>query len=218
MLFIGDCHGCFGRYIGILKNHSGSTLQVGDMGVGFGHAKPLTKDYMGVASEWIPEVPFNQLVNPRNHKWIRGNHDNPAECLKYPTFIGDYGYDAHTGIFWFGGGYSPDWKYRVPTLSWWEDEEQSFDAIGQAITLYKKVKPAIMVSHEAPSVAKVFVLQPNGFPNTMSRTEMALQHIMDIHEPSEWIFGHYHIRKTFKHGPTRFHCLGELKNDVTDRC
>ena len=54
MLIIGDVHGKINEYLQLIKNRKHS-IQLGDFGVGFVD---------------IPELPIN-------HRFIRGNHDNP---------------------------------------------------------------------------------------------------------------------------------------------
>ena len=71
--FIGDVHGKYGRYETILKNSDLPTIQVGDMGVGFFH-----RDYEGTLRPFA-NPPYDKMV-AGNHRFIRGNHDNPYVC------------------------------------------------------------------------------------------------------------------------------------------
>lgn len=50
-----------------------------------------------------------------------------------------------------------------------------------------------------------------------TRTSTALQAMLDIHQPKEWIFGHYHYTLQFQIANeagemlrTKFTCVGEL--------
>lgn len=43
-----------------------------------------------------------------------------------------------------------------------------------------------------------------------TRTSQALQRMFEEHQPEYWMFGHYHLDRTFKIGRTEFCCLNEL--------
>jgi hypothetical protein len=34
--------------------------------------------------------------------------------------------------------------------------------------------------------------------------------MLDIHQPEEWYFGHWHKTMQYKYGRTYFHCIGIL--------
>ena len=86
---IGDVHGKTGDYKRLVRSMEPGqrSIQIGDMGVGFS----------GV-------VVHNMSMD---HRWFRGNHDDPAKCRKNPNYLGDYGYLPEDGIFW---------ARRVPTV------------------------------------------------------------------------------------------------------
>ena len=121
MLFVGDNHSQFATYSYILfkMQHKGGqigvdcSLQLGDMGIGFNDRDPkFSKDNLS----WFPEIDLN-------HKFIRGNHDNPAMCKSHPNYLGDWGYLSDPNIFYVSGGYSVDYMYRTVGVSFWADEE-----------------------------------------------------------------------------------------------
>ena len=66
---IGDVHGNIAEYLAICSECDRS-VQLGDMGLGF----------KGVY------LPSDEVMN---HKFIRGNHDDPAACREHPYFIKD---------------------------------------------------------------------------------------------------------------------------------
>ena len=70
MLFIGDVHGCFNPYKKVTES-ADSSLQLGDMGNGF-----RTRMNKGGVTR-SPEL-------NHNHKFIRGNHDDPSVCRSHP--------------------------------------------------------------------------------------------------------------------------------------
>lgn len=210
MIIIGDVHGftkSYQRWIQRNLDPSVRTIQIGDMGLGFS----------GVG---LPS-PGMQLLDG-NHKFFRGNHDNPAKCRAHKNYLGDYGYLPQDGIFWCAGAWSIDQAYRVEGVSWWRDEELSYDELGKALELYEQTKPRFVLSHEAPAKAAGTLLMdmvgPYAYEKAKcadSRTSQALQMMLDKHEPEEWIFGHFHVDKQFyvPNCSTKFRCVGGIMQD-----
>lgn len=168
MLFIGDVHGLSDTYFDIINGTDEPTIQVGDMGIGF-------TDY---PESW----------NPKD-KFIRGNHDNPSLCRAHPNYLGEFGLTKE-GIFYFSGAISIDKAYRVEGKSWWPDEELSWSQCVSAISLYEKVKPEIVVSHDSPMSSWL----PSHHKLDRTRTNQCLAEMLSIHRPSLWVHGHHHIR------------------------
>ena len=212
MIFIGDCHGAFKTYKYILFNmlHKGGSkgtpcsLQCGDMGIGFPE-KGIGYEKDG--KSYAPEL-------GQEHKFIRGNHDDPALCRSHPNYAGDWKYFKHPDIFVVGGGYSVDYKWRVPNVTWWENEELSNCQLGQMFRFYKQYKPRIVVSHECPSVVLYKVVTNSLKLLKRSRTEKMLQNMYEYHQPEFWIFGHHHNRKEIDAGGVHFVALNELVRTV----
>jgi predicted phosphohydrolase len=199
---IGDIHGKTQQYQKILRQkYSGQrTIQVGDMGIGFS----------GVGLHDLASI-------PGDHRWFRGNHDDPDKCYTYKSYLGDYGFLPKDSLFWLAGAFSIDRAWRVPGVSWWAGEELSSSELQKAIDIYIQAKPRFVISHEAPSEAAKYMLtvvlggfRPEKLDCTMSRTSEALQVMMDAHQPEEWVFGHYHRNVTFPWKGTKFTCVTEL--------
>lgn len=205
LTFIGDVHGKIPELLNLLErrcNDSDYVLQIGDMGIGFG----------GVV---LP------TLNRTYFEFIRGNHDDPKQCQQHYNYAGEYGYNRHN-IFYLGGAWSIDHTWRKewnlanrPKKVWWEDEELSQQQLDDAIDLYTSTRPRIVATHEAPTETAKRVLN-DGFrveklPCVNTRTSIALQHMLDIHQPDYWFFGHYHRTINFTLGSTRFQCLNELE-------
>ena len=169
---------------------------------------------------------FGKPVPVTGRPFIRGNHDDPAVCRKHPDYIGDYGYDTAHDLFYLGGAFSIDWKMRRTRMKlfpkegpiWWDDEEVSPKELGNALRLYTKSKPKIMVSHECPSVVAHELLNTmllHGAASTEkiesanSRTARTLQKMFEAHQPELWCFGHYHLDREMQMGATKFVCVGE---------
>jgi hypothetical protein len=217
MYLIGDVHANIGKYRKILKSlpEGSKSIQLGDMGLGFAgvHLHPV-----------MP-----------GHMFIRGNHDDPKACQKNPAYLGEYGYLPFEDIFYMGGAWSIDYMYRTPGVSWWPDEELSAQQLESAWELYCKAKPKIVVTHEAPLVAGLWMLSQCTLPKTPpdalcnvakdenydkykkelgqkeTRTGRKLQDMLDVHVPDKWFFGHYHKSETFSMRGCEFRCLAELE-------
>jgi hypothetical protein len=201
IIIIGDVHGKTGTYQKMIRRmpEGQRTIQIGDMGIGFS----------GVGLHEMPP----------DHKWFRGNHDNPEKCRATTNYLGDWGYLEADRLFWLAGAFSMDQKWRIEGVSWWRDEELSIMQLNEAIDLYKEKKPRFVVSHEAPARAGRSLLDGLMGPCFSakgeccnSRTSQALQYMLEWHQPEEWVFGHYHVDKTFQvqNCKTKFTCVAEL--------
>lgn len=198
LLAVGDCHGHFERLRAIRDNYPEPVFQVGDFGLGF--------------DGFVPEF-------PKDMRFIRGNHDDPAACKAHPNYAGEFGYKD--GVFWCGGAYSIDhaWRrqYNASHFNkvWWPDEELSLGALVDAQRLYDETKPSVVLTHEAPEAARNKLLMqivPDFRPekNVYTRTATAFQKMFESHKPKLWVFGHYHITQSFEIEGTKFQCLNEL--------
>lgn len=197
IVVIGDVHGKTTQYQKILrqKYEGRRTIQIGDMGIGF----------KGVGLHEMPP----------NHRWLRGNHDDPEKCKQNVNYLGDYGFLAADNLFYLAGAFSIDRDYRVAGVSWWSGEELSWNELDKAVELYKQVQPKFVISHEAPEEISFYmltVIEPGFRPEKLakSRTSQALQVMFDFHKPKEWVFGHYHLDKSFDWKGTKCTCVAEL--------
>jgi Calcineurin-like phosphoesterase len=213
--FVGDIHSNSTQYHRLLIGCDAS-IQVGDMGAGFSSLKP-------------GYPPGQEIAFPRTGKdwFIRGNHDNPKACYENEHYLGDYGFDRKiipgTTLFFMGGAWSIDKPMRIPGVDWWPEEELSPEALEQAVKLYSEARPEIVVTHEAPLSACEHMFKDipifGGWGTTygketgalLTRTNQALQTMLDIHRPSLWVFGHYHWSRRFVLDGTNFSCLNELE-------
>jgi len=180
---IGDIHGHFNVYQRLIANRT-NTIQLGDFGVGF--------------PSWMP---FDLDLT---HRFIRGNHDNPATCRDHPNCLGDYGYLAEKKIFYIGGAYSIDKEQRTVGVDWWDDEELSYLDLKAMMTLYASVKPYIVISHECPKEIFPYLGCPSFIP---SRTQQAMDQLLKVHRPKYWIFAHYHVSVMQQVKNTLYTCL-----------
>jgi len=186
----------------------GCSIQVGDMGI-------------------FTDNCFAGLPVMAQHRFIRGNHDNPELCRAHPNYLGDYGYLSAQDIFFLSGGWSIDVDFRTPGIDWWRDEELTTQELQSAIDLYEQSKPRIVVSHECPTAVKAATLRAVAHQNRNSwgdkatyhsRTELALQAMFELHQPEVWIYGHYHVRCEIVEQGTRFNCLNEFISGPIKEC
>lgn len=196
MRFIGDVHG---KYEGWQKrarrSPSGRSIQVGDFGVGFGKTEP----------------PIFEQLDPKMHRYIRGNHDNPSVAAKDTRWIADGAQEGD--MFFLGGARSIDQAMRVEGVSWWRDEEISdevaWDISGRFFN--GELQPRIMVTHDCPWLVALKIFQyPSLKLESGSKTGQVLDSLFASWKPDLWIFGHWHEDKDVVIDGTRFICLSEL--------
>lgn len=202
MFFIGDIHGDLNRYYWLI-DHSGKnakgfdqSIQIGDTGI------------------FYPQD-IDLIRNDPNHKFFRGNHDNPEIYHEHPCAMKDYG--IHDEMFWLAGGYSIDKDFRVAGRDWWPEEELSYSELTNAIEIYSDFKPKIMVTHECPTIIKSHALTNRDKEVICSKTESALQSMYENHYPEIWIFGHHHKRIEMKINKTLFVGLGDNRSNSKDQ-
>lgn len=209
---IGDIHGKFYDYQAYsLNNAPLKSIQVGDFGIGF------------AADRWHDNVAAWQESSP-GHRFIRGNHDDPARCKQMPGYIPDG--LVENDVMYVGGAWSIDWAWRAEGVSWWRDEELSIQEFELLIDVYAQARPRIMFTHDGPDAVTNAMFIKSGLAiggsnakKINTRTGMALQAMLDIHEPDFWVFGHWHHTMQYRYGRTHFVCLGELDYvDLTMDC
>lgn len=182
---IGDVHNRHLDYLRLTQN-SIPSIQIGDMGVGF------------------PGVDF---TNTPEHRFFRGNHDNPKKCREHPNYMGDFGYQKDLDLFWVSGADSIDVAWRTEGVTWWPDEQLSYDDWIKVIDLYEQTKPSIVLSHDCPQIITDVLYHYPG--HTITRN--GLQSMFEIHKPELWIYGHHHRSSEIVVEGTKFICLNELE-------
>ena len=203
LIVIGDIHGRMGEYSELVKDLDKPTVQLGDLGFSE-HYRLL--DGFEVESDL--------------HKFIPGNHDDynnlPFHAINHP-----YGFYEHNGVrfFFVRGALSIDKAKRVPGVSWFEEEEITYREGLQALSLYAKIKPDLVLSHDCPIPA----CKEMGFSPIPSRTAQLLSVMWEHHHPKLWVFGHYHKDASFrlKQGgsprETKFRCLNTFSYAMIDQ-
>ena len=194
MLIIGDVHGKFQRYVELASTAERS-IQVGDLGVGF--------------PGWNQDrLILDDLSN--DHKFIRGNHDNPAACKSLARNIPDGSFNESLDAFFCGGAFSIDKCYRIDGVDYWRDEELSYAKFLEAYDVYVEAKPRFVFTHDLPeSIAHNFFSFYDGSQKSVTRH--AFQAMFEAHQPELWVFGHWHRSVSGTFSGTRFKCLNELE-------
>ena len=173
---IGDIHGRSRKHFEIATGADYS-IALGDIGFDYEYLKTL---------------------DPEKHRCLAGNHDRYDIIYKYPHFLGDFGtytidnpQQIPFDCFFIRGGYSIDKAYRTEGISWWANEELSWEQMNECVKEYKRVKPDVVISHECPAEIIPYVVQ-NNFNITPSSTSRLLNELLTAHQPELWFFGHLH--------------------------
>jgi len=173
VLLIGDVHGRFDQYKRLISGRR-DTVQVGDMGIGFFRLR---------GGEIVPErSPPRAAMVAGNHRFIRGNHDNPEACRRHSQWIRDGAVEGDT--MFIGGAYSIDQGMRTEGLDWWRDEELSIAELDRLIDVYAAAKPTVMVTHDCPQFLEATMLEVvSAHISIPSRTRQALDAMFARHQP-----------------------------------
>lgn len=170
--FLGDVHENINYCLNLTKDYPDTTIvQIGDLGVGF--------------------LSLDELYRlPSNFKFFPGNHDNRELCRKLPHFLGDYG-EAYGKFFFVSGADSIDRCDRIEGVSWWPDEELTYQQAQDCLEKWEKSSVEILVSHDLPqSFAEGYKLI---YERTLTRN--LLQRMIEIKKPKLLIHGHHHKPK-----------------------
>jgi len=204
-LLIGDIHGKWISYYNLLKSYAPDrSIQLGDFGWGFPGSKLDEKD-----------INDKMTKLPGDHRYFRGNHDNPEACATHIYCLDDTYWEPDSGLMIIAGANSIDAAWRVPGINWWEDEELSYSKLDETITLYEERKPRIVLSHDGPEdiISHMFPWYRKEYS---SRTRDALNTMFKIHQPELHVFGHWHTSRKLHYNGTDFVCLAELEPLMID--
>jgi hypothetical protein len=151
--------------------------------------------------------------------FIDGNHENFPMINSYPIVdfcggkahkINDKLYHLMRGnvyilndekFFVFGGGLSVDKKYRIPRISWWEEEYPTMVEEEHALMTLEQhnFKVDYVLTHVAPSSIVDYMLTHYIFETsrgceskTKDYVSKFLEMIYNKLEFKHWYFGHYH--------------------------
>jgi hypothetical protein len=190
MLLIGDVHCKIDEYKKIIdQNNNTDSIVLGDFGFKQSH-------------DWFIN---NQDI--MIHKVLFGNHDYyPYVHYQHP--LGDFG--IYKNLFFIRGAITPamDLYHRMYLNKYYFLEEQlSKEELENALELYIKTKPEIVISHDCPMLIKRLWFNYDD----ETRTNLMFDKFFENWKPKFWYFGHYHFSKKEIINNCTFQCLGELK-------
>ena len=184
---IGDVHGNYQKYLKLIEDVEFS-IQLGDFGFDYSCLDGISD----------------------NHKIVAGNHDN-YDRMDDSHFLGDYGTyeieEQNFSCFFIRGGFSVDKAFRTEGISWWKNEELTYQEMEKCVDLYSQAKPKIVISHECPSEIGQMICDGSYSP---SKTSQLLNVLWNIHSPKIWVFAHWHKDWECFCRDTQFYCLDEL--------
>lgn len=203
IMLLGDVHGDYRHVVSACKNYPNHTVfQVGDLGI-------------------IPQVGgmTAQTPFPDNFCFIRGNHDCPDEVQYHKAYLGDYGWFLYKGepLMYIGGAYSIDNLRRVAGHDWFPREELTREQALECLEMYEKVKPAIVVTHEAPNFLHSNLLEWAGKRGAQvfnNNTALLFNTMFARHKPRHWYHGHWHL--SYRHQISGCEFVGIGINDIVD--
>jgi hypothetical protein len=113
--------------------------------------------HLGRPGVHLPEL-------PPEHKFLRGNHDDPTLCRAHANYLGDYGYLPDDDLFCVSGAQTASWRVLGNSKYRNADEEMSDSVLNEMIASYTEMRPNIVISHTAPSEGakeiRGFAVQP----------------------------------------------------------
>ena len=192
----GDIHGSHrDMQFNIINDKVENSIQVGDFGIGFAN------DY------WHDKV--NTYQKSGNHRFIRGNHDDPQRCKSMHGYIPDG--TVENNMMFIGGAWSIDANYRLANnWPWWPDEELSIEDMYILTEVYAFSQPEIMITHDGPGNVTAEMFLTHGKARYLTRTGQWFDSLFEIHKPKLWLFGHWHTTKVYEIDGTKFICVGEM--------
>jgi predicted phosphodiesterase len=181
---IGDIHGDY-EYYDKVASRLEATIQLGDFGFEF----DVLKNH-----------------DPKHHMVLGGNHDNYANIVHYPNYLGDFGTIKwkNYNMFFVRGAFSIDVPHRTMGVDWWPEEELSYLRMNECMECYREQKPDILITHCPPKFAVEWFVKPIMF----SKTERFFDELYLIHKPKMHIFGHMHHPAIIDYNGTKFVSVG----------
>lgn len=165
-------------------------------------------------------------VDPEQHRFFKGNHDYYSGS-GVPHELGDFGsiFIDDLSFFFIRGAFSIDRKRRFAYHDWFPEEQLSYRQCCDCIELYQEIKPDFVLSHTCPTEVALHIGEPDrlrnwGFdPHNFKEetTQRLLQTLFEIHKPTVWCFGHFHMNVDKVIKGTRFICREELGYVSVDR-
>lgn len=214
---VGDIHGqprAVANAVERLGLKDCALVFLGDIGLGFhgihtGCCKFIEKNIC---------EPFNITAY-----LMRGNHDNPESYNLHKEEIEKrfphvkIMQDHDTVLTRTGkrglvvpGSISIDRLYRIPGLSYWENELMDYSFIPEEhydfVLAHGGPTPPVLSHHTGGLFDSMCEKDPDIKPE-VDREQEYVNSVIDAATPSMWINGHYHVHEFFKHKDTMVYAL-----------
>jgi hypothetical protein len=182
IMIVGDTHGDFSQLNCLIaKKRPEIVLSCGD----FGYWPKFNKNTPKIHTGKIyfcdgNHEDFHSLYNsPSNEVWPNVLWMKRGSTLTLP--------DGRTVLF-FGGADSIDRNMRTDGIDWFKEERITQDDLDNI----PDIKIDIVVSHTCPM--EFDITSGNHFYDTDNYCRKALSVVLEKTKPSEWYFGHWHVR------------------------
>lgn len=158
--------------------------------------------------------------------FVDGNHENFEALNTYPTvtFAGAECHQLRPSVYHvkrgevlhinghkilcMGGATSTDKERRKEHISWWKEEEPSYEEWNHAAENLVKERPDIIITHDAPTeiVSMIYAYTINNPTPVQRNLEKLLNIIREKSIPViDWYFGHHHEDIDFGLDEIRFY-------------
>ena len=172
----------------------------GDFGLVWDYKRTKREQYW---LDWLDEKPWTTLFVDGNHEGFDALYDYPVGIWNGGKThqISDSVYHLMRGqvfnlqgkkFFTMGGAKSHDIEYRIPGVSWWEQEIPSKEEQDEAVRNLENHdwKVDYVITHDAPtSIANRLIDSPDREPDEFTDW---LEKIANNLEFNQWFFGHHH--------------------------
>jgi predicted phosphodiesterase len=214
---------------------------IGDVHAQIGHADLFTRDarpYLDIIADAAFSIQLGDMgdgetyaqlvahVDAGRHRFFPGNHDHYDHLP--PHSLGDFGpvLLGGVGFFFVRGAWSSDREKLIQLgreqgrTIWFKQEELADEQMVAALEEYLRVRPRIVLTHDAPTHVARMAWQHgrrlsaprSGATFCGSRTTDFLERLLEQHQPRLWLFGHHHCDWRHQEGGTLFVCVGELSS------
>lgn len=218
MFILSDVHGEKGLMEPFILSQEKYCFQLGDFGFIWKH------------NDWKYNKFLNHFERDYSDKiifTILGNHENYDSIEKIPVKVimgakcrvirknifaierGEIITCENKNILCVGGADSTDITWRIPTVSWWYQEQITYKDVEKCFTNLEKCdKIDYVLSHSMPAfyAQRVFGFSPE--ESNLQLEKIFVQMKMMDKAPKEWIGGHYHKDSELEFFDTKFATFG----------
>lgn len=192
-------------------------LVCGDLGLVWDVFKSKTQEQHWI--DWITNKPWTTVFVDGNHE----NHDRLNKLLRINMFGGEVGkvsesifhlrrgniYTINNKTFFcMGGAKSIDKAYRQPFISWWPEEEPSFEELERGLVNLEKNNWIVdfIIGHTGPTYAikRLGEICKCSFGDKLENLNQYFEEVCRKVKFKKMFFGHFHVDENVD---GKFHCL-----------